>query len=256
MDAAEPTAPREHRCAQPCPGTRLDDNASTARARGSKKYRGPHQPSRSRQPHGTYSGSRAPRPRPGWLCCTHTVCNENRDGISAGSSLPRETKAKSNPAPTLGLLGTASNRLQPTLPAPPCYPRRLLASPVGSAPRGLCLGPPPTSSTPSRRSAHLLQTITPMTMDTSTVSPAMATTAMMRTGFCSLEATVTAGREAEASASRPGHVPGPAPPRASLRPPARQGTIPQQCQATSPHPHEDSHPGPVLKSQAGATSQH
>lgn len=34
-------------------------------------------------------------------------------------------------------------------------------------------------------------------MDTSTVSPAMATTAMMRTGFCSLEATVTAGREAE-----------------------------------------------------------
>lgn len=35
--------------------------------------------------------------------------------------------------------------------------------------------------------------MTPTTMDTSTVSPAMATTAMVRTGFCSLEATVTAG---------------------------------------------------------------
>lgn len=255
MGAAEPNAPREHRCAQPCSGTTRGDNASTGRDQGSKKYRGPHQMSWS-WPRGTYSGSRAPRPRPGWLCCTHTVCNENWDGISTGSSLPRETKAKRNPAPTLGLLGTALDRLQPTLPAPLCYPRCLLTSPTGSAPRGLCLGPPPTSSTPSRCSAHLLQTITPMTMDTSTVSPAMATTAMMRTGFCSLEATVTAGREAEVSHNSQGTSPVPHLPVTVCSLQQSWGTIPQQCQPTSPHPHKDSRPGPVLKSQAGVTSQH
>lgn len=47
------------------------------------------------------------------------------------------------------------------------------------------------------KSAHLLQIITPITMETSTISPAIATTTMMMTGFCSLEATVAAkeGRE-------------------------------------------------------------
>lgn len=39
--------------------------------------------------------------------------------------------------------------------------------------------------------AYLLQIITPITMETSTMSPAMATTMMTMTGFCSLEATVT-----------------------------------------------------------------
>lgn len=111
-------------------------------------------------------------------------------------------------------------------------PRRELALPTHPrAPAvGTHLSPPPlpqlTPPQPLPRPTHLLQTITPITMDTSTVSTAMTTTTMMRMGFCSLEATVTVGGKQGRLAAQPGAGPrrgaAPAtPPSAGLPPPAR-----------------------------------
>lgn len=182
----------------------------------------------------TYNGSTAPRPHPGWLCCTHTVCNENEDAHHyLGSSLSLGMKASSrsaqaqSPAPCHEEPAGSSTQLPCLEPAP-------LRAPESPCCGGFaavllpCPSPKPPQSVRqlSRSSAHLLQTITPITTDTSTVSPVMATTVMMRTGFCSLEATVTVRGKQSRSATRPRAGPrhgaaSATPPSASLHPPTR-----------------------------------
>lgn len=54
-----------------------------------------------RWPGFTYNGSTAPHPRPGWLCCTHTVCNESEDAHRyLGSSPSLGIKASSRSSGT------------------------------------------------------------------------------------------------------------------------------------------------------------
>lgn len=130
----------------------------------SNKYRDPQTQSHwPQQPGFTYNGSTAPRPHPGWLCCTHTVCNENEDTHRyLGSSPSLAVKASSGSAEEQSP-GPRHEEDQP----PPIL--RASAAPRSRDPllRGLHLGPPPlpslgarpgsaaaplTSSRPSRRS--------------------------------------------------------------------------------------------------------
>jgi len=160
---------------------------------------------------------------------------------------PEVAVLRSSPAPG------ASSLFKPAPSSEPAAPCCWEPLPWGSASALLpCPKPPLPVPQLSRSSAHLLQTITPITMDTSTISPAMATTAMMRTGFCSLEATVTAGGKQSWLATRPGA--GPRHGAALAAPPApacilQQGcrAIHPQCQAAFHHPHNNSHPGSVVR---------
>lgn len=118
----------------------------------------PTQPYRPRWPCVTYNGSTAPRPRPGWLCCTRTVCNENEDAHRyLGSGLSLAVKASSGSARERSAAprheGAAGGSAHP--------PRAPQSPSCGAAPApaphllGPCPGSaaaPLTSSRPSHRS--------------------------------------------------------------------------------------------------------
>lgn len=101
----------------------------------------PTQPYRPRWPGATYNGSTAPRPRPGWLCCTRTVCNENEDAHRyLGSGLSLAVKASSSSARER----SAAPRHEGAAGGS-AHPHALLRAP----PAGLPLPQPHTSSAPA-----------------------------------------------------------------------------------------------------------